>query len=111
MKKCPVCEREYDDNMRFCQTDGTALVEKAEPPPDPYKTMVARKEDIAAAIPPERREPAIIPERGATPEPSVPAPIENEILEIPPASDPNKTQFVSETELRAEMERHSEENQ
>ena len=42
--------------MRFCQTDGTALVEKVEEKPpepvDPYKTMVASKADIAAAIPP-----------------------------------------------------------
>ena len=109
MKKCPVCEKEYDDNMRFCQTDGTALVDKPEQaePADPYKTMVARKSDIAAAIPPERPEPAFIPERGSTPEPAVPAPIENEILEIPPPNDPNKTQFVSEAEIRAEMEAHA----
>ena len=101
MKKCPACEREYDDNMRFCQTDGTPLVEKSEPV-DPYKTVVASKADILSAIPPEpaRPEPPM-------PEPSVPAPLENEILEIPPANDPNKTQFVSEAELRAEMEKHS----
>jgi len=35
--------------MRFCQTDGTPLVEDA-PPADPYKTMVASKEDIQAAL-------------------------------------------------------------
>jgi hypothetical protein len=99
MKKCPVCEREYDDNMRFCQTDGTALVEKNEPPPDPYKTMVARKEDIAAAIPKETPSSVV---------PPIPSPLEDEVLEIPPANDPNKTQFVSEAELRAEMEAHSE---
>jgi hypothetical protein len=101
MKKCPVCDREYDDNMRFCQTDGTALVEKSEPV-DPYKTVVGSREDILSAIPPEpaKTEPPV-------PEPSVPAPLENEILEIPPANDPNKTQFVSEAELRAEMEKHS----
>jgi hypothetical protein len=105
MKKCPVCEREYDDNMRFCQTDGTALVDKTEPPPDPYKTMVARKEDIAAAIP------GSTPPEPSSPVPPIPSPLEDQLLEIPPANDPNKTQFVSESELRAEMERHSVENQ
>src|SRR5687767_11941004 len=101
MKKCPACEKTYEDNMRFCQTDGTPLVDKGEPV-DPYKTMVASKGDILAAIPPAtpaRSEPF--------PEPAVPTPLENELLEIPPADDPNKTQFVSEAELRAEMEKHS----
>ena len=99
MKQCPVCEKTFEDNMRFCQSDGTPLVDKIEPV-DPFKTMVASKADIAAAIPKSDPAPPI-------PEPSVPAPIENEVLEIPPANDPNKTQFVSEAELRAEMDAHS----
>ena len=104
MKKCPVCEKEFDDNLRFCQVDGTPLVEKVEeaPPADPYKTMVARKEDIAAAIPKET------PPAPSSVVPPIPSPLEDQLLEIPPASDPNKTQFVSEAELRAEMEAHSE---
>lgn len=45
MKRCPNCQKEFPDSMRFCQTDGTPLVEVAEktpppPPPDPYKTVV-----------------------------------------------------------------------
>lgn len=42
MKRCPTCQKEFADSMRFCQTDGTPLVEVAEkaPPPDPYKTVV-----------------------------------------------------------------------
>lgn len=42
MKRCPNCQKEFADSMRFCQTDGTPLVEIAEkaPPPDPYKTVV-----------------------------------------------------------------------
>lgn len=53
MKKCPICDKTFDDNLRFCQTDGTPLVEVAaeNPPDDPYKTMVASQEDIAAALP------------------------------------------------------------
>jgi hypothetical protein len=50
MKKCPVCDKTFNDSMRFCQTDGTPLVEEI--PEDPYKTMVAGKDEIAAAIPP-----------------------------------------------------------
>ena len=105
MKQCPVCEKTFDDSLRFCQVDGTPLVDKAEPPApvDPYKTMVASKADILAAIPPA--EPT--PPEPFIPEPAVPTPLENEVLEIPPANDPNKTQFVSEAELRAEMEAHS----
>ncbi len=102
MKKCPVCEKEFDDNLRFCQVDGTPLVDKAEDPApaDPYKTMVARKEDVAAAIPKETS-PA-----PSSVVPPIPSPLEDQLLEIPPANDPNKTQFVSEAELRAEMEAH-----
>ena len=49
MKRCPTCQKTFDDAMRFCQTDGTPLVEDATPS-DPYKTMVASKEDIQAAL-------------------------------------------------------------
>ena len=58
MKRCPTCQKTFDDSMRFCQTDGTPLVDDA-PPVDPYKTMVASKEEIFAAIssepPPDRQ--------------------------------------------------------
>jgi hypothetical protein len=49
MKRCPTCQKTYDDAMRFCQTDGTALAEDAAPA-DPYKTMVASADDIASAL-------------------------------------------------------------
>ncbi|MGH9948466.1 MAG: DUF4190 domain-containing protein [Pyrinomonadaceae bacterium] len=100
MKQCPVCEKTFEDNMRFCQADGTPLVDMDEPV-DPFKTMVASKEEILAAMPKD-----LAPEPSPMPEPSVPAVIENEVLEIPPV-DPNKTQFVSEAELRAEMDARS----
>ena len=52
MKKCPNCQKEFPDSMRFCQTDGTPLVESAESQPeDPLKTTVVRQEDIASSIP------------------------------------------------------------
>jgi len=79
MKRCPTCDKTFDDNMRFCQADGTPLVEDA--PVDPYKTMVARPEDLAAAS-----------SSGA-----------EDVLDLPSASDPAKTMYASEDEIRAEM--------
>lgn len=54
MKKCPNCQKEFPDSMRFCQTDGTPLGDPIEEsqPEDPLKTTVVRQEDIASAIPP-----------------------------------------------------------
>lgn len=91
MKRCPTCNKEFEDNMRFCQVDGTPLEEAAEAI-DPYKTMVASKEDIAAAIP---KAPAKPPEARQE---------ENEVLEIPEAKvDPKKTMYASEAEIRNAM--------
>lgn len=78
--------------MRFCQSDGTPLVDDT--PVDPYKTMVARPEDIAAAIPPSSD--ALVAE----------APKEDEVLELPVESDPLKTMYASEDEIRKEMNAH-----
>jgi hypothetical protein len=86
MKRCPTCDKTFDDNMRFCQSDGTPLVEDA--PVDPYKTMVARPADFAAAKPPS--------------EPS------EDVLDLPAESDPAKTMYASESEIRAEMDAHDE---
>jgi len=80
--------------MRFCQTDGTSLVADA-PPLDPYKTMVARPEDIAAAMPPAQAE-----------KPIPPPPADEQVLEIPAEKDPNKTMYASEDEIRREMDSH-----
>lgn len=49
MKKCPNCEKTFDDNLKFCQADGTPLI-AVEEPLDPYKTTVANKADLP--IPP-----------------------------------------------------------
>jgi hypothetical protein len=87
MKKCPTCQKTFDDNMRFCQTDGTPLVEIAEPP-DPYATMVASKDEIAASIPSERV-------TGAD------SSKQDDLLEVPAAAeDPMKTSVVTEAEMR-----------
>jgi hypothetical protein len=88
MKRCPTCEKTFDDNLRFCQADGTPLLD-AEEELDPYKTMVAKPGEIAAAL-------------GAS-KPPAGAASEDSVLELPDEPDPNKTQFVSEKELRDEM--------
>ena len=49
MKRCPTCQKEFADSMRFCQTDGTLLVEEAV---DPFKTMIASSDEIASPFPP-----------------------------------------------------------
>ncbi|MGH7783423.1 MAG: DUF4190 domain-containing protein [Candidatus Binatia bacterium] len=99
MKKCPTCEKTFEDSLRFCQSDGSPLV-AVEEVIDPYKTMVARPGEIAAAMPPVE-----------TPKVEPPNPIEpvheEEVLEIPTEVDPNKTMFVSEADLRREMEADS----
>ncbi len=89
MKRCPTCEKTFDDNLRFCQADGTPLVDAVEEL-DPFKTMVARPGEFAAAIPPSAKEPE-------------PSHAEADVLELPSEHDANKTQVVSEAELRAEM--------
>jgi hypothetical protein len=84
MKRCPTCDKTYDDSLRFCHTDGTPLVDDA--PLDPYKTIVARPGDIAAAIP------------GGSQSKE-----EDEVLQIPDENDAKKTVAISEDELRREM--------
>lgn len=44
MKRCPNCQKEFPDSMRFCQTDGTLLLETVETaqPEDPFKTVVGQ---------------------------------------------------------------------
>ena len=69
--------------MRFCQADGTPLVEDA--PVDPYKTMIARPGDFAAA--------------SSSNQP-------DDVLDLPSATDPAKTMFASEDEIRREMAAH-----
>lgn len=74
MKRCPNCDKTFDDNMRFCQTDGTPLVDDA-PPLDPYKTIVA----------------------------GAPSMQSDDVLDLPSAPDPAKTMYASEEEIRSEM--------
>ncbi|MEP6945139.1 MAG: DUF4190 domain-containing protein [Acidobacteriota bacterium] len=98
MKKCPSCDKTFEDSMRFCQVDGTPLVDDA-PPLDPYKTIVARPIDLAAS------EPASPPAAPASPafQASMPAIEEPEDLLHLPVADPLKTMYVSDEEMRKAM--------
>ena len=99
MKKCPTCDKTFDDSMKFCQVDGTPLVAD-EPAFDPYATMVGKP------VPPPADEPAPTYE----PQPEEPAPIAppDNVLEMPEA-DPLKTMYVSEAELKEAMGQGAEE--
>ncbi len=66
--------------MRFCQADGTPLAD--DEPIDPYKTMVARPGDIAAASS---------------------SAASDDVLDLPEQTDFAKTMIASEDEIRAEM--------
>lgn len=60
----------------------------AEEPLDPFKTMVGKPADFAAAIPKA---------------PLAPEPKAEDVLDLPAADDSRKTQVVSEAEMRAEL--------
>lgn len=119
MKKCPNCQATFDDNMRFCQTDGTPLVDdtplvEAEPAFDPYATIVG----TVAPPPPVEEAPAEIlaaevvieepaSDDAAGEEPiihqtvgSLPIAPPEDVLDLP-STDPLKTMYVSETEMQA----------
>jgi len=94
MKKCPVCDKTFEDSMRFCQTDGTALIDEIEEAVDPFKTMVAPKEDFEAAIPPPPEDPFQTRVAGAEPKDE-----SDDLLQLPEEYDPLKTSVVSAAEL------------
>ena len=101
MKKCPTCDKNFDDGKKFCQTDGTPLVEVADAESqDPFKTIVAGNDEIASAIPPDAFKTMVVPS---------PKKEEKEVLELPeepnflktmvsPSPDVEKSQPVSREE-------------
>jgi hypothetical protein len=103
MKKCPTCEKTFEDSMRFCQTDGTLLVDDVESSEavDPYQTIVAPSEPLSAPV----EEPVEDPFKTvvATPAESSVADASGDLLQIPDPPDPLKTMYVSEDEIRREM--------
>lgn len=108
MKKCPTCDKTFEDSMRFCQVDGTPLVDDA-PAFDPYATVVAPRQEVLTPV--ADPEPVGIDEVSielSAAEPSTPAIAEpDEVLDLP-QSDPLKTMYVSEDEMRAALGNTSE---
>lgn len=82
--------------MRFCQVDGTPLVDDV--PFDPYATMVARPEDLVGAG--ETEESAQTPSFEAQPEEAPPIAEPEDVLDLPEA-DPLKTMYVSDAEMQS----------
>jgi hypothetical protein len=91
MKRCPTCDKTFADGMKFCQTDGTLLVEDA-PPADPYKTVVGNQSDIASSIPPLDPFKTMI---GSPPKAG-----EDDLLQLPEQPDSLKTMVVSQDEMK-----------
>jgi hypothetical protein len=92
MKKCPNCQKEFPDSMRFCQTDGTPLVEFVEETPveDALKTTVVRQEDIVSSIPPSDPFKTMVAgsfENNVEEE-------EEDVLQLPEEHDPLKTMIA-----------------
>jgi hypothetical protein len=105
MKKCPTCDKTFEDSMRFCQVDGTPLVDDA-PAFDPYATIVARPfpTEQPVEVP---AEPAPVAETPAEPEihqtvGSIPIAEPDDVLDLP-TTDPLKTMYVSETEMQSAL--------
>src|SRR5688500_18739316 len=102
MKKCPTCEKTFEDSMRFCQIDGTALVDDA-PAFDPYATIVGQNIAAPPADEPAADEPpaeaAPIESQPEEPEAenktsgSIPISPPDDVLDLPEA-DPLKTMYV-----------------
>lgn len=88
MKRCPTCDKTFDDAMRFCQSDGTPLV--PDEPLDPYKTMVARPANGGET-------PPVSGSLGSS------AADEDHVLELPSDPGARKTTFTTEEEIRREM--------
>lgn len=109
--------------MRFCQVDGTPLVDDA-PAFDPYATIVAPaipvaeppvEEPVAEAATAEPEAPVV--EEPAVEEPvihqtigSMPIAPPEEILDLP-SSDPLKTMYVSDAEMQAALGTPAEESE
>jgi hypothetical protein len=94
MKKCPTCEKTFEDSMRFCQVDGTPLIDDV--PFDPFATIVG----VTAPVPEpevEKSEPFVSqPEEvGAIAEP-------DDLLDLQD-SDLLKTMYASDDEMKAAL--------
>ncbi len=97
MKKCPTCEKTFENSLRFCQTDGTPLVEINDAvPDDPYKTTVGRQSSFAPETPSDPFKTMI---GGAFKKEDA-----NNLLQLPEENqDPLKTMFISDEEMKKQL--------
>lgn len=96
MKKCPACEKTFEDSMRFCQIDGTPLVDDTSF--DPFATIVG------VAPPVQETEPSQPSSSFEPPTDDAPAISEpDDVLDLPDA-DPLKTMYVSDDEMKAALQ-------
>jgi len=93
MKKCPACDKTFADGMKFCQTDGTLLIDDV-PPADPYKTVVGSQSDIASAMPPV--DPFKTMVAGSMK-------ADDDLLQLPEEPDSMKTMVVSQDDLLGDL--------
>ncbi len=91
MKKCPACEKTFEDSMRFCQIDGTPLVDDT--PFDPFATIVGVAPS-AVQPDPQSSAPSVSHTDDA---PAISEP--DDVLDLPEA-DPLRTMYVSEDEMK-----------
>lgn len=86
MKRCPTCQKTFDDDKRFCQIDGTPLVADAvenSEANDPYKTVFGGQ-----PFNPPSNAPSNLPNASDSKD--------EDLLQIPEAFDPMKTMVVSD---------------
>jgi len=96
MKRCPTCDKTFADGMRFCQTDGSVLVDGA-PPADPYKTVFGNQINAAPpAMPP------VDPFKTMVAMPPLKK-ADEDILQLPEEPDSMKTMVVLQDELLGEL--------
>ncbi len=98
MKKCPSCDKTFEDSMRFCQVDGTPLVEDA-PAFDPYATMVAPSIGSNAFASDDSADSEAATQIASFPVHEAPIAEPEDVLDIP-AADPLKTMYVPDSEMR-----------
>ncbi len=97
MKKCPTCEKTFDNSLRFCQTDGTPLLEITDnTPDDPYKTTVGGQSVFAPETPPDPFKTMI---GGSFKKEDA-----DNLLQLPDEKqDPLKTMFISDEEMKKQL--------
>ena len=92
MKRCPTCDKTFADGMKFCQTDGTVLVEDA-PAADPYKTVVSNLSEIPA--------PPVDPFKTMVASPPTFGKEVDDVLPLPEDLNEMKTMLVPRDELKS----------